>query len=171
MKKLFVLPLLLLSCFNPQGVDNQAEIIKSVANTVALKHPNVNHIKPQDLRKLKADEFLLVDVRTGREQEVSKIKGAITAAEFELLLESQKESLNQKQIVFYCTIGARSSAYAATLLKSGYEGRVSNLHGSILAWVQAGLPLVDKDEKVTKKVHVYSEAWSFVPKGYEAVWR
>ena len=64
--------------------------------------------------------------------EVSRIPGSLTTAQFE----AQKAELlaaGKKEVVAYCTIGYRSSAYAAKLREQGFDAK--NLEGSIVRWV------------------------------------
>jgi len=50
------------------------------------------------------------------------------------------------------------------------EVQCYNLRGSILAWTQQGLPLVDPKGKPTTQVHVFARDWEMLGKGYRAVW-
>eukprot|EP00958_Prasinococcus_capsulatus_P022617 scaffold3190_cov409-Prasinococcus_capsulatus_cf.AAC.18 len=49
------------------------------------------------------------------------------------------------------------------------EVQCYNLRGSILAWTQQGLPLVDPKGKPTTQVHVFARDWEMLGKGYRAV--
>jgi rhodanese-related sulfurtransferase len=138
-----------------------------MANTIARKYSSINHISAHRLKSLKKGTFILVDVRSPKERLVSTIPGSIDKKRFEEIAASE---IKNKQVIFYCTIGERSSRYASDFLEQNKEVKVSNLHGSILGWIQEGGPLEDPTKQETKKVHVYSEAWSFVPKSFEPVW-
>jgi len=127
--------------------------------------PEVRGVTPEDLIKLRAQEdVLLVDVREASERAVSVIPGAITREQFE----SEKSSIGDRPIVAYCTIGYRSGEYVEKLNKEGIPAL--NLEGSILAWVNAGQPIVDSHGAATKRVHTYGAQWSLLPEGYEAVY-
>lgn len=95
-------------------------------------------------------DFVVVDVRSDKEVNVSVIPGAITKAQFEKDIEKYRN----RQVIPYCTVGGRSGAYAKELVKK--EFKVKNYTGSILKWIDAGLPLVTLEGKPTKRVHVYS---------------
>lgn len=126
--------------------------------------PNVPEIEPDALAEaLENDEVVLVDTREPREWDVSHIPGAITQAEFE----KRSDGLKDRPIVTYCTIGYRSGQFAKRLIEQGFDA--SNLHGSILAWVHAGHPVINESGE-TKRVHVYGPQWDLLPDGYESVW-
>ena len=62
-----------------------------------------------------AAEFVLVDVRSPKEQSVSMIPGAITAQQFE----KHRKLYQSRTVVTYCTIGVRSEHYARKVVASG----------------------------------------------------
>ena len=107
-------------------------------------------------------KFVVVDVRSDREINVSIIPGAITKAQFE----QDAAKYRGKLVIPYCTIGGRSGAYAKQLVGKGVK--VKNYKGSILKWVDAGLPLVTLNGESTNRVHTYSDRYK-VPAKYEQV--
>lgn len=107
-------------------------------------------------------EFVLVDVRSDAEVKVSIIPGAITKADYEKNLAKYKG----RTVIPYCTVGARSGAYAKQLAARGVK--VRNYEGSILEWVGAELPLVTLDGQPTNRVHTYSDRYR-VPSKYQQV--
>ncbi|MEL7043785.1 MAG: rhodanese-like domain-containing protein [Pseudomonadota bacterium] len=106
--------------------------------------------------------LLLVDVRSDREIAVSVIPGAISRAQYELAPELYADY----RIVPYCTVGYRSARYTRKLLKAGRDA--ANFEGSILGWVDAGLPLQTLSGETTNRVHTWSRAFS-VPDAYVQV--
>jgi len=144
--------------------DERAAAIEKMYTDYQKGFPDVPEVEPAELSKsLDAGRIVLVDVREPREWAVSRIDGAITQADFE----SKRDSFKDRPIVAYCTIGYRSGQFAKRLAEDGFEA--SNLRGSLLAWAQAGLPLIN-DEGETKQVHVYGPQWDLLPDGYESVW-
>ncbi len=107
-------------------------------------------------------DFVVVDVRSDAEVNVSVIPGAITKAEFE----KNQQQYQGRTVIAYCTVGGRSGKYAAQLAKDGVD--VKNYKGSILKWVDAKLPLVTLEGQPTNRVHTYSDRYS-VPAEYEQV--
>ncbi|MEP0426885.1 rhodanese-like domain-containing protein [Rhodopirellula bahusiensis] len=106
--------------------------------------------------------FVLVDVRSEKEVNVSVIPGAITKS----MYEKDDARYQGKLVIAYCTVGGRSGAYAEQLTRKGVK--VQNYKGSILKWVDAGLPLVTLDGRPTNRVHTYSDRYR-IPDKYEQV--
>jgi rhodanese-related sulfurtransferase len=142
--------------------------------------PKVDTINTADLHKMlqqqqragiKAKEsganapkakFVLVDVRSNAEVNVSVIPGAITKAQYE----KNRQQYLGRLVIPYCTVGGRSGAYAKQLAEAGVQ--VKNYQGSILKWVDAGLPVVTLEGKPTNRVHTYSDRYR-IPAKYEQV--
>lgn len=142
--------------------------------------PTIDVIETDELRKMleqqtkieqdakaaaataKPPSFVVVDVRSDAEVNVSVIPGAITKAAFE----KSPEKYRGRLVIPYCTVGGRSGAYAKKLAGDGVK--VKNYKGSILKWVDAELPLVTLDGKPTRRVHTYSDRYK-IPASYEQV--
>jgi predicted sulfurtransferase len=58
----------------------------------------------------------------------------------------------------YCSLGVRSEDIAETLQKAGYTN-IKNLYGGIFNWKNNNLPVVNRQQKPTDSVHVYSKQW------------
>ena len=171
MKKITLLALLIgttfTSCINPQDTPNKAKVVQSMAKSISLANPQAPQLSIEDFQRDYANDpnTVLVDVRTEKEQKVSRLPGAISRKVFE----ANRAAYKEKTIVSYCTIGARSTKYTLSLLKSGHKA--FNLKESILGWANRNLPLVTPEGKETKKVHVYEEAWNLLPTDYQGVWK
>ena len=123
----------------------------------------------------KQPPLLVVDVRSEAEFAVSMIPGAVTKAQFEANAEIKArvtaaggmydgvERYADHRIVPYCTVGVRSGAYTRELRERGLDA--VNFDGSIIGWVEEGLPLVTPDGAPTRRVHTWSKAFE-VPEGY-----
>ncbi|SMP44488.1 Rhodanese-related sulfurtransferase [Neorhodopirellula lusitana] len=107
-------------------------------------------------------DFVLVDVRSEAEVNVSVIPGAITKLQYE----KDAAKYRGKTVIPYCTVGGRSGAYAKALARK--DVKVKNYTGSILKWIDAGLPLVTLEGKPTQRVHTYSDRYK-IPSQYEQV--
>ena len=133
---------------------------------IRADYPDVATMSARALREaLPSGDFVLVDVRTGKERAISTLPGAISAKEFEARL--AELAVDGKTVVAYCTIGARSSDYAHRMGRRGIE--VLNLEGSVLAWTHAGGEFMSRAGP-TRRVHVYGRRWNLAADGYETVW-
>ena len=150
------LPTILLAQFGGLFAGSSAAPEVNVRQLMKLK------AEPSDGFHPIAGQHVIVDVRTPEEYRVSMIPGAITKEQFE----QNKSQYRNRTIVVYCTIGYRSGQYAKELMSDGFN--VKNFKGSILAWCQAGLPLVTMQGVQTNRVHAYSSKYK-VPTKYTAV--
>lgn len=108
-------------------------------------------------------DYIVVDVRTPQERNVSTIAGAIDNEYFE----HNSASYLNKKIIVYCTMGYRSGYYAAELRQKGIDAY--NLSEGILGWAQIDGLLVGPQGQVTSQVHVFSRPWNFALKHHIAV--
>ncbi|KAL4458844.1 hypothetical protein ABPG75_013709 [Micractinium tetrahymenae] len=153
--------------------DAKSNSLHSMAKRIASHFPQVPLISSTELRQLQdmdtrgGPQVVLVDCRTAQETAVSMIPGSLTQEEFE----TRRREMEGRTVVTYCTVGYRSSGYAAKLRGQGLEAR--NLEGGIVRWTQKRYPLVARDteggEVETKRVHVYAKPWALQPDDYEAV--
>jgi len=128
--------------------------------------PCAGHINPDDLVDWqKSDrELIILDVREPDEFEVSHISGAIRvspAAQPEDVAELLDGRANGADIVFYCSVGARSSDLAeraAKRLERDGAGRIANLRGGVFRWHNEARPLMSEG-KATELVHPYDSIW------------
>jgi rhodanese-related sulfurtransferase len=121
-----------------------------------------NHVL-LDLSNAQRENYIVVDVRSPVERNISIIQGSIDQAYFE----QNFDSYQNKKVVVYCTIGYRSGYYAKALRQQGLDAY--NLSEGILGWIQAGGSLVNADGQITSKVHVYSRPWDLAVKDHVAV--
>ena len=141
------------------------------------------------------DDYLLVDVRSPAEQNVSIISNAITMEEFESNFDQYQTRINDNSttVVTYCTIGYRSGLEGRRL-RDEYKlhGKIMNLDG-IVCYTHAcekfnslsgnnddsnandktniGTFLINpKNQESTKKVHVFGESWNYAAESFESVY-
>lgn len=127
--------------------------------------PAVKEISARDAMEMQEKgQVIFVDVREPAEQAVSMLPGAVTRQEF--LRDPTR--YGNRTLVGYCTISYRSGLLAQELSRKGIE--MLNLRGGLLAWVHEGGPIEDSNGVETRRVHVYSKNWNFLPQGYDAVW-
>lgn len=166
---LVTLTLFLVLCgFGPHGSasGDPAARIESLATECANETEGrfeitVTQAFPQNSEK--ARNWILVDVRSQPEREISSIAGSVPRAEFE----ARRDDFRARPILVYCTVGCRSGSYVEQLVAEGFEAW--NLHGGVLAWSIAGREMVDAEGRPTTKVHVYGKRWAVLPAPFENV--
>ncbi len=163
---LFILTLIFVAgCSDAGSGLTCAERVELLAEECSAKYSEVPWISVDDyFDRGKFEEWIIVDVRSEKEQAVSVIPGSINISRFEL----QEGDMQNKSILVYCTAGCRSGEYVRRLVKRGINA--FNLRGGVLEWALKGKPFVTLQGDLTKRVHVYSGKWNVVPEGYEPVW-
>ncbi|MGR3219151.1 MAG: rhodanese-like domain-containing protein [Candidatus Anammoxibacter sp.] len=143
--------------------------IEQLANECLEKYPDVQRITANEFfikneaSQNKQAKWIIVDVRSRRERDVSVIQGSLSVDEFE----AQWDLFKEIPILVYCTAGCRSGTYARMLNRKGFKA--FNLQGGVLAWALEGLTFVTPNEEITNRVHVYGKKWDALPPGYESV--
>ncbi len=119
---------------------------------------DVEHISIEQFleQQEKNDDVLIIDVREPEEYAVSHIPGAQNITEPEAIVKLALET--EKAVVVYCSVGYRSAIMAKKLQALGVR-EVANLQGSIFAWANQSLPLVNQSG-ATCDVHDFNDHWS-----------
>ena len=105
--------------------------------------PFVPSITPQEAHARLSDPAgtpLLVDVRNPDEFAQARIPGAVLLP-LPFFANRVAELPADREIFLVCRSGDRSGTATAYLIQRGFE-QVANVSGGILAWYQAGLPVV-----------------------------
>lgn len=102
--------------------------------------------------------FLFLDAREKEEYEVSHVKGARHVGHQNFQLSAVAGIPKDTPLVVYCSIGKRSDAITAQLVKAGYT-RAYNLYGGLFEWVNQGHPVYTGNSQRTEKVHAYNRFW------------
>lgn len=119
---------------------------------------SVSTIGVRELKDIQ-DEVYIFDVREKEEYQVSHIKGARYLGYKKFEEEGLADIPKDAKVVVYCSVGYRSEKIGERLQKMGFTD-VHNLYGSIFEWVNQGYPVVDEQEKPTRKIHTYNSKWS-----------
>ena len=105
------------------------------------------------------ESIVLLDAREEEEYKISHIEKALFIGyknpDYSKLDALPKDS----PIVIYCSIGYRSEKIGEELKKRGFTN-LYNMYGSIFEWVNQKYPIVDRNGKITNKLHTYNEKWS-----------
>lgn len=138
----------------PQNIQEVLQPNQSAIETGEIDFPEWNQLKSveeitvQDLnqRLNSTAGLLLLDVREPGEYsgELGHIEGSCLLPLRDLVKRVPDLCTDKnKEIVTVCRAGMRSASAAAILHSMGYE-KVKNLHGGMLAWIDCGLPAIDR---------------------------
>lgn len=154
--------------FFPRAAIASDFTLKSVHQDIISDHKNLSHINRKALAALleakDQNQLLLLDVREQDEFAVSHISGARRLAPNSWrssFMKNYAGQLTGKTVVFYCSVGVRSSIMASALkedlIKAGVKN-VYNLEEGIFGWANHGLNMRNQNGE-TKLVHPYNEKW------------
>jgi rhodanese-related sulfurtransferase len=101
---------------------------------------------------------LVLDTREEEEFEVSHIEQARHVGYKTFDPRSLGGVPTDRPIVVYCSLGVRSEEVGEKLRKAGFID-VVNLFGGIFEWVHHDYPVVDMDNRPTRRVHAFSKKW------------
>jgi rhodanese-related sulfurtransferase len=104
---------------------------------VRQSHPLLEEVDPPAVAEAMAsgDPPLLVDVRTDPERAVAAIQPSLHIGLDRFVERAPEEIPQDRDVVVYCHVGARSAQAAVWLKASGWT-RVRSLAGGIDAWSQ-----------------------------------
>ncbi|MEO1266221.1 MAG: rhodanese-like domain-containing protein [Pseudomonadota bacterium] len=136
---------------------------------VVRDYPGVSHLSATALAGgAGASDTVLFDVRRPDEFAVSHLANAIRVApgmSADDFLRAHGDRIAGKRVVFYCSVGVRSSKLAervqAALLDRAAQrpAAVHNLAKGIFGWRNSNRPLATPAAQPTDKVHPYNAYW------------
>ena len=140
--------------------------LDAVRAEVRQDYRHVAHLPADALAKALADarDVLLFDVREREEYAVSRIHGAVRVDPgiwTHSFLKRHGAAVRGKTVVFYCSVGVRSSKLAErvrTRLRAAGATAVYNLDGGIFGWHNEARPLTG-DGGATPYVHPFDRHW------------
>ncbi|AKB52334.1 hypothetical protein MSBRW_3081 [Methanosarcina barkeri str. Wiesmoor] len=126
------------------------------------KTSGLEKVSVQEAKEMieKGDVFVL-DVRTPDEFNSSHIKGATliplsnafgSNLSSESLLKAHIDEVPKEKILVYCRTGRRSDTAGRMLVNAGYT-QVYNMVGGIIAWTDAGYPVVSSEDTESEGSH------------------
>jgi rhodanese-related sulfurtransferase len=146
---------------------------------VRARFPSVGQLTTADAEALlaKPEGVMIIDARSPAEYAVSHLPGAVnvdpstSASTFQ---STYGQSLKDKTVVVYCSVGMRSSTLAGTIgaaAKSSGASAVYNLQGGVFRWHNERRPLVNASGP-TDEVNPYSSnAKLFLERQDKAVYK
>ena len=137
----------------------------ALEKAIALKYP-VPQVSGDSLaaRLARGDSTLLVfDTRPLKEYDVSRLRDAIRVDPdlgVEEFLAAHGQGLSGRDLIFYCSVGYRSSVFIQRVMSVAQERgarSVSNLRGGLFRWYNEDRPIF-RDAPVDT-VHPYDAQW------------
>ncbi len=147
-------------------------VLSAIEKTVSSQFqvPNVAWQELQTrLSTSDSSRYVLFDTRPQEEYSVSHLPHAIQVdpqLPVEKFVAQFGDSLKNKNVVFYCSVGYRSSQFLQRVQKTlGQKGATAafNLQGGIFRWYNEGNVVVDANGP-TNKVHPYDKIWGALVK-------
>lgn len=148
----------------------QQMTLSSIEKLIAREHP-VPAISYHELIRLSEtdslqplQQYILFDVREQNEYETSHLRNAIRIdpdLEADKFVELYNRELNNKNLIFYCSVGYRSSIFlekVKSLAQKNGALSLANLKGGIFRWYNENLPVYDANGE-TNTVHPYNAFW------------
>lgn len=145
------------------------ESLPRIHSGIEARYQNVAHISIEQFETIAANDIIVFDVRQPEEHAVSHLPNAILldpSTEPDEFLEDFGAEIAGKNLIFYCSVGRRSSDMLSRLLDDPnvgpelqYSRVVANLEGGVFAWINSERNLVDSQQQETSKVHPYNDFW------------
>lgn len=140
--------------------------LDDVIATVTIDNPDIEQMAPEALKALMAENapFVIFDVREEAEYAVSRLPGAVRVDPGlwqSTFVQRYGSLVKDKIVVFYCSVGVRSSRLAARVQDVAPQlgaRSIHNLAGGIFRWHGEKRTLVDT-RGATDAVHPYNATW------------
>jgi rhodanese-related sulfurtransferase len=158
--------LLCIGCLLASGLARAAgnEKLAAIHATIRQEYAPLEHVDASALAALADRGLVIFDVRGQSEFDVSHIPGAIRVApdlSADKFMSLYRDIAGGKSLVFYCSVGQRSSALASRvrkeMLNAGAAG-IYNLQGGIFRWHNDGRALVS-GPRASAYIHPYNAYW------------
>ena len=137
-------------------------LLEKTHRKVLKKFNDVNHLSSSEFLAMDSNNFILFDVRESAEFKVSHLKNAIhVSPSTDVSRFIITYQLKGKSLVFYCSVGMRSSIFAQKVQNHRdlpASAKIYNLAGGIFNWHNQHLPLF-QNQQPTDLVHPYGFFW------------
>lgn len=144
---------------------SKASDLEDVHHSIEERYNDVAHIPAQEFTNLEPGQIIVFDTRAPDEYAVSHLPGAIRidpdieGVEF---LSKFHAQIQNREVVFYCSVGERSSRVAQRVDQAARAKNLPlktyNLEQGIFGWHNAQRQLV-QNGSVTDLIHPYDENW------------
>ena len=145
--------------------DQENSALSAKHEKIMQDFPGIAHISSDELQHIETNKALIFDIRKTDEYNVSHIAGAILVSpkmSANGFLEKYNDAAKGKTVIFYCSVGQRSSIFAKRVqdgLKNSGTVAVFNLKGGLFDWHNENLPLVTTSNEPTEYIHPYNKFW------------
>lgn len=145
--------------------DQENSALSAKHEKIMQDFPGIAHISSDELQHIETNKALIFDIRKTDEYNVSHIAGAILVSpkmSANSFLEKYNDAAKGKTVIFYCSVGQRSSIFANRVqdgLKNSGTVAVFNLKGGLFDWHNENLPLVTTSNEPTEYIHPYNQFW------------
>lgn len=160
----FTLIAAFLTAFTSLPAQAESAKLAKIHDSIKSEFESVQHIDASRFETIPSDDVVIFDVREQSEFDISHLAGAvhvspgISSREF---ISNFNEMLEGKTVIFYCSVGQRSSDLAERVqdsLASSATIEVYNLQGGIFNWHNEKRALVS-EAGATDYVHPYNSYW------------
>ena len=149
------------------SLSSDEQSLTTIGHQLKRDFPDVAVVDDANLQRklIESEKTILVDVRTAEEFAVSHLPDAIRVdpdAGADDLLAAIPDRLDGRDVVFYCSVGVRSTILAArtySALKAKSVRSIANLSGGIFAWHNHKRTLIGMNGNVTDWLHPYDDQW------------
>lgn len=158
--RIFVTGLILILSQAAVAEDRLLQIARTLEQDSTIEHIDIPSVVENMSQP--GNTQILFDVRTKEEFAVSHLPNAIRLdpdMDPRAFLDEYGDLLEQNQVLFYCSVGRRSTQLAERVTKilvlDGKSAKPSNIKGGIFLWHNDRLPLMTGNGK-TDFVHPYN---------------
>jgi rhodanese-related sulfurtransferase len=169
-----LLMLLLMATLAPTTVLALSFNLETIQNDLENRYGSISHIDGNNFSKLNHEKTIVFDVREKNEFDVSHLPQAIQVdpeISNQSFISNYKEQVTGKDIVFYCSVGQRSSVLASRLKSALIEQgatKVYNLKGGVFRWSNEKKELI-QGKKPTQFIHPYNLLWGLLLNDKKAI--
>ena len=169
-----ILMLLFLASLTPSSAIALDFKLDRIQEDLEKQYTKISHIDGNNFSKLNHEKIIVFDVREKNEFDVSHLPQAIQVdpeISNQSFISNYKEQVAGKDIVFYCSVGQRSSVLASRLKSALIEQgatKVYNLKGGVFRWSNEKKELI-QDNKPTQFVHPFNPLWGLLLEDKKAI--
>lgn len=139
--------------------------LQRIHQAIVTQHPGIDHISGAELVKQDSKNLIIFDTRQRSEYLVSHLDGATHVdpdIDTQQFLTKFGDLTKGKTVIFYCSVGARSTELASRVsvgLKLIGVRHIANLENGLFGWHNEKRPLVSQTGQTTDLIHPYSDFW------------